>query len=316
MIFKYYIDKIAAKLQITNEDEKLFLRDFVNKAIYEILGMYPEKLYNETTVVTVSGENTINLPVDFWKPVAFQIGQIPMTKVNRYDFGKMVPNPSSQNLAEPSLYDIMGVNVSATNVTGPMELVSSNASDITQTLSVYGEKNGVLQSEVINVSGTNVKAFSLTDYTKIYYVAMNEITAGAITVRYTGAGATVGTLIPNNLMIDFINSQKILWVYPWPDGVHTIRIKCYKRPPILVNDGEYLQFLNSIFDDDIVNRGYIEWLYFDGQKELAVALEDRWKDYMNDKIDQERRLDRQDFQQTFSPAVGRRHQQFDPLQRL
>lgn len=315
MILKYYIDKIADKLQVTNDEEKLFLREFVNKAIGEILRLYPEKLYSETTVVTVSGQNTINLPVDFWKPVGFNIGSITMQKVNRWDFGKMVPDPASQNLEQPGLYDIMGVNVSGTNVTGPMEIVSSNASDITQTLSVYGEKSGVIQSEVINVSGTNVKAFTLTDYTKIYYAALNKITNGTITIRYTGAGATIGLLIPHNLMIDFLDYKKTLWVYPWPDKVHKIRIKYYKKPPQLKNDGEYLEYLDSNFDDDIIVRGYIEWLAFDGQTELSAGLEEKWIAYMEKKIYEEKRLDRQDFQQTFDPAIKRQYDQFNPLDR-
>ena len=98
MILKYYIDKIAQRLQVTDDKEKLFIRDYVNKGIAEIFRMYPEKLYAETTVATVSGQNTINLPATFWKPISFNIGSIPMRKVNRWDFSKLVPDHKILNI--------------------------------------------------------------------------------------------------------------------------------------------------------------------------------------------------------------------------
>ncbi len=316
MILRYYIDKIASKLQVTDEDEKLLIRPFVNKAIGEIFRMYPDKLYAETTVATVSGGNTINLPATFWKPIAFNIGKIPMRKVNRWDFSKLIPDPASENLGQPNMYDIMGENVSGTSVTGAIEIISSNVSDTTQTLSVYGEKDGVIQNEVVNVSGTNIVALTLTDYTKLYYASLNNITLGTVTVRYTGAGATVGLLIPKNLMLDFTYTKKKLWLYPYPDGVHTIRVRYYVEPSQLVNDGQMLDHLPSIFDIDIIDRGYIEWLYDDGQKELATGLEEKWKLYMADKIALERKLDRQDYQQRFSPGIDTQlYPQFNPLDR-
>jgi hypothetical protein len=88
-----------------------------------------------------------------------------------------------------------------------LEMLSSNAGDTTQDVTIfYLDSTGALQSEVKTLNGVNVVAFVNS---KLIFLAAEKSasTAGTVTIRKTGAGATIATLAAamNAVQIPFYN---------------------------------------------------------------------------------------------------------------
>jgi hypothetical protein len=74
--------------------------------------------------------------------------------------------------------------------TTTLEAVSSNAGD-TQTLTIYGrDASGAIVSQALALTGTTVKAFTQT-FERFLKATLSGAPAGNVTIRLTGAGATV-----------------------------------------------------------------------------------------------------------------------------
>jgi len=75
-----------------------------------------------------------------------------------------------------------------------VEVLSSNAGDTTQSLTLYGRlSTGVLTSEVIALNGTT-QVVSANAYTRIERMTLNTATAGTLTIRKASDNVTVSTM--------------------------------------------------------------------------------------------------------------------------
>lgn len=74
-----------------------------------------------------------------------------------------------------------------------LEVVSSSAGDTTQTITVEGRKaDGTLASQTVSLNGTTVVQLStLATIERVLKGELSATCAGSVTVRVTGAGATV-----------------------------------------------------------------------------------------------------------------------------
>ncbi len=77
---------------------------------------------------------------------------------------------------------------------GTVEMLSSSASDITQTVTITGRNaSGVIVTETKTVAGTGVVAFTTT-WERILKAVMSATAVGVITIRKASAGTTLITL--------------------------------------------------------------------------------------------------------------------------
>lgn len=97
----------------------------------------------------------------------------------------------------------LDVRVSFSDIvaTDQIEVLSDNAGDTTQTLTVYSRNEaGELVSEVINLNGTNVVLGALTDE-RILRAVLSAACTGTITVRDQDTDTTIMTFEPGLLEI-------------------------------------------------------------------------------------------------------------------
>jgi hypothetical protein len=79
---------------------------------------------------------------------------------------------------------------------GILEMLSSNAGDTTQNVTVTGrDATGVIFADTKTLNGTTVVDFTGT-FERVLKVVMDADAAGTITIRRDGAGATIGTIPP------------------------------------------------------------------------------------------------------------------------
>lgn len=299
MVLKYYIDEIAKRCQVTDDNEKLAFKSYVNKSIEKIFELYSELLYEETTLDTVADEKDIDLPADFWKSVVLSIDQFKLAKMSQWDLTDYIPNLDEYAKERPRLYDIIGINSSSLTTTGDITIVSDDTGDTTQKVKIYGVKDDEPVVFEATLNGTTpVTIIPPGEVDTIHFISLNGACAGKITIKEAG-GPELAYITANNLSASLISYKNVLRLAPIPDAVYTIKLKYYKNIPQLENDGDYLSDLKPIFNVDIIERAYIQYLYYNGQENLASNLEQVWINQINEKINTERRLGRQDSQKQF-----------------
>jgi hypothetical protein len=83
-----------------------------------------------------------------------------------------------------------------------VEIVSSSASDTTQTVTLYGIRNGAattLVTEVLTLTGTTQVVSSYTDWTYILGIRLSAVTVGNITVREASGNVTIKAITAGDL---------------------------------------------------------------------------------------------------------------------
>jgi hypothetical protein len=163
----------------------------------------------------ISGE-TAQLPRDL-DDIAL-IRQITSpTKINFIPddlFYEMLPNPTATG--NPKLYRIWeqeGVEVRL-SADDTIEVLSSSASDTTQTVRIVGkDANGLLRTESLTLTGTTAAAGSITyNAGDVLRISKSADTVGIITVRKATADVTLVLLAPTETSARF----KIISFYPIP----------------------------------------------------------------------------------------------------
>lgn len=83
-----------------------------------------------------------------------------------------------------------------------VEVVSNSASDTTQTVTIYGVRNGALTTlvtDTITLTGTVAAASIITNWYTILAVRLSAVCAGTVTIREASGDATIITISTGNL---------------------------------------------------------------------------------------------------------------------
>lgn len=159
-----------------------------------------------TNVIAISKSSaaiTTGLPV----PVAYK-GPVTVSAVDKIDIGGYVKSYgggyAGQGLiAQVSLNAaIAGIGYANQPTSDQVEVVSSNAGDTTQTVTLYftiAATPTVVQTEVIALNGTTAAASVATTIDVVHGFVVNAAHAGTVTVRVKTGPATIGTLTTGNL---------------------------------------------------------------------------------------------------------------------
>ena len=237
--------------------------------------------------------------------VSLTIDQFKLTKMSQWNLTDYIPNIDDHAKERPRLYDIIGINSSSVDIPGPIGVNSTSADDITQKITIYGIKDDkqIMQEVILNGLGR----VDLNALDTLHFINLDNICKGTIQIGVPsgpgGIGDIYASILPGNLSNSLISYKNVLRLAPIPDKVYTIKLKYYKNIPQLENNGDYLDDLKPIFNTDIIERAYIQYLYYNGQENLASNLESTWVNQIKEKIDMERRLDRQDSQKQFGRKV-------------
>jgi hypothetical protein len=155
-------------------------------------------------------------------------------------FYEYIPNPTATGAPKwYRLWEEEGVSVRL-SVDDMVEVVSSSASDVGQTVRVTGyDSNGLLRTESISLNGTTAVSGTITfDYNatvkKPLRVSKSADTTGIITVREKTSDTTLVQLAPTERSPRF----KIISFYPIPSSAISVYIEYFTRIRRLEGDND------------------------------------------------------------------------------
>lgn len=173
-------------------------------------------------------------------------------------FNQYVPNP--QSTASPYAYRLFESRAGSLLLVTPavVAVVSSSASDTTQTVLVKGIVSGSIDKELVSLSGTSPVSTTKT-FSSIISLTKSDTTVGQVTL--SSGAVTLGILGPS----DKVLRGKVIRFYPSPNASITAYIYGFAPPPILTM---------AIEDTEIP----IRWDYVIDQVAFALALQSKGKE--------------------------------------
>lgn len=173
------------------------------------------------------------------------------------------------------------------NTASAVTIVSSSASDTTQTVTIFGIVSGYPDQETISLNGvsnaTGTKLFSNIDR-----IAKNATTIGRVTCTTNTGYVTVAVLPTGDSTAGIMYKKVRLW--PLPSVVFPMNVWYYKEPWRLVNDND-IHELGQEFDHAIILLTTAKIRYQNNSKEgdrfMAMYSDEikSLKRYNGDKLD-------------------------------
>lgn len=147
-----------------------------------------------------------------------------------------IPNPSATgNPKWYRLWEEEGVSVRL-SADDTIEVLSSSASDVTQTVRIVGiDSNGLPQTESLTLTGSTGVSGSITwNAGDVLRISKSAATVGTVTVRKATGDTTLVQLAPQEISARF----KIISFYPIPSSVISLYIEYYTRIRDLEGDND------------------------------------------------------------------------------
>lgn len=248
---------------------------FVIKTITGETTLTIDQNYGGTTIsgtgtYSILGQEEYNLPIQsshrvflwhegFGNP--FLLNYI--TDQDFYSFGIENTNeatPTHYRMWEENMIDEQVKEASVITVS------SSDSSDTSIDITVFGTVSGVPDSEVIATdasNGTTASAGSKS-FSSIERIVKSSLTNGRITATANSTNTTV-VVLPSGDSTAGVLYRKVQ-LYPLPDAILPINIYYYKEPYRLVNDGEVHE-LGQDFDEAIILLSVSKLKFEQNQKE-------------------------------------------------
>ena len=187
-----------------------------------------------------------------------------ITVVREEDFDNAIPNPSSSgNPRLARLFEMVGVETQPTSASS-ITVVSSSASDTTQTVLIKGLVNSQVDYEAVSLNGTS-SATTTKSFSAIYSVTKSATTAGRVTVTSNAGVVTNVVLAPAEKTVRL---RKIR-LFPTPGSTITVTVKNFGIPPLLTHEYE---------DTEIPSR----WDYVVDQWGYTLALQSKGQEQLNE----------------------------------
>lgn len=152
-------------------------------------------------------------------------------------------------------------------------IVSSSASDTTQSVTVFGTVSGYPDFEIIDLNGTT-GVDGLKSFSSVERVVKNGSTTGRLTLTANSANTTVAVLPVGDTTGGILYSKIRLW--PIPNTVFPMQVFFYKQPYRLVGDGD-IHELGQAFDEAVILLAVAKLKFEQDQKEGDKFL-GLWKD--------------------------------------
>jgi len=123
-----------------------------------------------------------------------------------------------------------------------IEVLSSSASDTTQTLTLYGTTTGTntVATETVTLTGTSQKATTKVNWGYMHYFVLSAVCAGDVTIREASGNQTIATISADELTAgnapgdstptDYIISHPSVIFYPVPTEAKTVFFRAGTLP--------------------------------------------------------------------------------------
>ena len=246
--FKTIKDNVAKDVYDTSSNMLAILGNYANIKYFDILRRVNYNALNyDYSFTTTAGTKDYALPQDFSKAVGALYANGSQNLAELGSIEELYRNePSSLSLqGTPSHYVIFESTVMVQpSATSLISIVSSSASDTTQTIYIKGISSGVEVGESITLTGT-ATATSTNSYTRVKSVGKDGDTYGVITL--TCDSKTIAILSPKARTARY----SVMRLWKTPNDTITINIPYMIKPSELIDDNDY-----PIIDiEDIIEMG-------------------------------------------------------------
>ena len=269
---------IGAEVIDTSSAFATIIGRFVNRRYFQILRSINWRNINDAyTFDTVVGTQRYVLPDDFGKEISCtdttNSGELSKFQIDElYSTYKTITGTGSIER-----YAIVDSPVQAQpSAASTLSIVSSSASDTSQTILIRGISFGVEVYESVTLTGT-AAATSANSYTRIKGISKSSATAGYVTITSNSAAVTNAVIPLETLETRY----KILIIHYVPTSVSTIALPYIVNPLPLSQDYDY-----PVIDiADLIEIGAIaDCLRYKRQFSKANVYEVNYTHQLNDYI--------------------------------
>jgi hypothetical protein len=251
--FKDIYEHVGSNIQDTSSNMKTIIKRLVNDVYFDLLRRANYENIDPDYSFTASSQDNV-LPSDFYKELSVY-DATNNRELRRTSIQERVQNAVSlmSQTGTAEEYAILTSPVRVQPSAGAIpSVVSSDASDTTQTLYLRGEASGIEVTETISLNGTS-SVNATNTYTKYYIVSKDADTAGKITVTH----GTDTIAILSQEARD--HKVKIMRLYCTP--VSSVTINCpYMSKPLPMTEDYDVPVIDV---SDIIELGatYRAWMY-------------------------------------------------------
>jgi len=269
---------IGAEVIDTSSAFATIIGRFVNRRYFQILRSINWRNINDAyTFDTVVGTQRYVLPDDFGKEISCtdttNSGELSKFQIDElYSTYKTITGTGSIER-----YAIVDSPVQAQpSAASTLSIVSSSASDTSQTILIRGISSGVEVYESVTLTGISA-ATSANSYTRIKGISKSGATAGYVTITSNSAAVTNAVIPLETLETRY----KILIIHYVPTSVSTIALPYIVNPLPLSQDYDY-----PVIDiADLIEIGAIaDCLRYKRQFSKANVYEVNYTHQLNDYI--------------------------------
>jgi hypothetical protein len=235
--FTTMLANVGAEVQDTSLPFRTIIKEFINRRYFQILRSINWKhITPDYTFDTVAGTQEYILPSDFYKAInvrdttnGFELAASDLQQLLS-DFPDEFTDSGS-----PARYYILEDNIQEQpTAASVVAVVSSSASDTTQTVRVRGISSGVEKTETVTLNGVTPQN-STFSYTRLLGISKSAVTVGAVTCTTNAAAVTNATLGPETV-VSFVKKIGLHYV---PGSVYTISVPYIRKPLPLIEDSDY-----------------------------------------------------------------------------
>lgn len=234
-LFVNIYGNVGSNIQDTSSGTQTVIKNYVNDIYFDILKRINwQDIDDDYSFSTVAGTQDYVLPSNFGKEV-YVYDATNLTELKPITMQELVRDfPSGLSLSGTvSRYAILNKAVrSQPSSSSTISVVSSSASDSTQTVRIKGyDSNGVQLEESITLNGTSAQTSS-NSYVEIQSITKSASTVGRITVTSNSGAVTVAILAPADLSY----MVKVVRLNYTPNGAITVKMPYIILPYPLVSD--------------------------------------------------------------------------------
>lgn len=229
---------VGNRVQDTSSGFKTLIGSWINQRYNEILNRFDvvKPIRSDYTFDTTAGTSDYVLPDDFGKAIhctdTTSKTLIPEITIQQWIEGYYTDLSTSGQVSKYVIYDDTVITQPAS--ASVVSIVSSSASDTTQTVYIRGLSGNREDSEEITVTGTTAASGSKS-FSRILMIGKSATTVGVITVS-TNSGAEINGYLSTNALEHRVKKIKLV---PPPVGVSTIQLPYVQETLPLSSDYDY-----------------------------------------------------------------------------
>lgn len=263
---------VSNNIQDTSSDMLTKIGVYLNARLREVVDRVGSRTRYDYSFSCTSGTQDYAMPDDFLKPISVY------DATNKRNLTQITYKEYQQNYeadltstSTPDFYVITEdcVKTQPSSV-GTVTVVSSSASDTSQTVYIRGIVSGIEQTESVTLTGTT-NAVSTKSFSRILGLAKSATTVGYITI--TRGSDTLSIMAP-----EIVTSRyKSLKLVRTPGGAYSIQVKYIAQHSPLVNAYDYplidvcdILELGATADAWRFKRQFGKATHYDGLYEKAV----------------------------------------------